>query len=188
MCFYCFFCLENNINLNFQHNIYFKFCCFICLWEWLESRGLGALKWLINHFFQTVFETTLVCILIRSVIILALINGYNHFFLVFLCFLKPFIKGKNFAVWERGKFDFSHYFAFLTIFLKVELLLDGIFFGWPRKSFSQKNCQKRTFRSDFVKLGSEILYLSLAEILYLFLAEKWSLFVCFANLSDFGLL
>ena len=26
-------------------------------------------------------------------------------------FLKPFFKGKNFAVeWERGKFDFDHYF------------------------------------------------------------------------------
>ena len=51
----------------------------------------------------------------------------------------------------------------------------------------KKNCPKRTFLSDFVKLGS--------EILNLFLAEKWSfvvlfvLFVLFvANLSDFGLL
>ena len=34
-------------------------------------------------------------------------------------FLKPFFKGKNFAVkWERGKFDFDHYFEILTNFLK----------------------------------------------------------------------
>ena len=36
-------------------------------------------------------------------------------------FSKTFFKGKHFAVWrvsERGKFDFYHYFAFLTNFLK----------------------------------------------------------------------
>ena len=34
-------------------------------------------------------------------------------------FFKTLFKGKNFAVeWERGKFDFDHYFAFLTNFLK----------------------------------------------------------------------
>ena len=34
-------------------------------------------------------------------------------------FFKTHFKGKNFAVeWERGKFDFDHYFAFLTNFLK----------------------------------------------------------------------
>ena len=51
-----------------------------------------------------------------------------------------------------------------------------------RGSFSKKSCPKRTFPSDFVKLGS--------EILYLFLAEKIVVcFVCFvATLSDFGLL
>ena len=33
-------------------------------------------------------------------------------------FFKTLFKGKNFAVeWERGKFDFDHYFAFLTNFL-----------------------------------------------------------------------
>ena len=54
--------------------------------------------------------------------------------------------------------------------------------------FQKKNCPKRTFPSNFVKLVS--------KILYLFLAEKWSfvvlLFCCFvlfvATLSDFGLL
>ena len=29
-----------------------------------------------------------------------------------LDFLKPFIKGKHFAVRNRGKFDFDHHFAF----------------------------------------------------------------------------
>ena len=52
-------------------------------------------------------------------------------------------------------------------------------------NFQKKKCPKRTFPSDFVKLGS--------EILYLFLAEKWSLIVCLfvgfvATLSDFVLL
>ena len=58
--------------------------------------------------------------------------------------------------------------------------------------FQKKNCPKRTFPSNFVKLVS--------KILYLFLAEKWSfvvLFCCFvlfcfvlfvATLSDFRLL
>ena len=36
----------------------------------------------------------------------------------------------------------------------------------------EKNCPKRTFRSDFIKLGS--------SILYLFLAEK--MVVCFAQI------
>ena len=52
---------------------------------------------------------------------------------------------------------------------EIGFLLDGILFGLSRESFSKKNCPKRTFRSDLVKLGS--------KILYLFLAEKWS-FVC----------
>ena len=54
--------------------------------------------------------------------------------------------------------------------------------------FQKKNCPKRTFPSNFVKLVS--------KILYLFLAEKWSfvvvvVVVCLlfvATLSDFGLL
>ena len=52
--------------------------------------------------------------------------------------------------------------------------------------FQKKNCPKRTFPSNFVKLVS--------KILYLFLAEKWSFvvllfcFVCCNTLSDFGLL
>ena len=40
------------------------------------------------------------------------VNDYSNY-------LKPFLKGKNFAVeWERGKFDFDHYFVILTNFLK----------------------------------------------------------------------
>ena len=38
-----------------------------------------------------------------------------------ISFFKTLFKGKNFAVRrvrERGKFDFDHYFAFLTNFLK----------------------------------------------------------------------
>ena len=53
--------------------------------------------------------------------------------------------------------------------------------------FQKKNCPKRTFPSNFVKLVS--------KILYLFLEEKWSFVVLFcfvvlfvATLSDFGLL
>ena len=46
-------------------------------------------------------------------------KGRGRFRHVRQYFLKPFFKGKNFAVkWERGKFDFDHYFAFLTNFLK----------------------------------------------------------------------
>ena len=46
--------------------------------------------------------------------------------------------------------------------------------------FQKDVCPKRTFRSDFVKLGS--------EILYLFSAEKMVVCCLFvATLSDFGL-
>ena len=47
-------------------------------------------------------------------------NVYNSWLsLIFITsdIFKPFIKGNNFAVWERDKFDFGHHFAFLTIFL-----------------------------------------------------------------------
>ena len=76
---------------------------------------------------------------------------------------------------ERGKFDFDHHFAFFTNFLKY---ITFCLVASMRGLFSNKNCPKRIFPSDFVKFCS--------EILYLFLAEKWS--VCFvATLSDFGL-
>ena len=106
-------------------------------------------------------------------------------------FLKPFLKGKisRSGEWERGKFDFNHYFAFLTIFLKkYNFLLSGIWFGSSRGSFSKKNCPKRTFSSNFVKLVSKILYLFLAEkiVVCCLFVVVCLLFV--ATFSDFGLL
>ena len=63
-------------------------------------------------------------------------------------------------------FDFlfgagGYYIRELTFTIQFMAPRMRIFCG----SFSQKSCPKRTFRSDFVKLGSEIL---------IFLAEKWS--------------
>ena len=90
-------------------------------------------------------------------------------------FLKPFLKGNilRSGEWERGKFDFDHFFAFLTNFLKRwNFLLSGIWFSFI--------CPKRTFPSNFVKLVS--------KILCLFLAEKWSfvvLFCCFVVCCNF---
>ena len=85
-----------------------------------------------------------------------------------LIFLKPFLKGRilRSGQWERGKFDFDRHFAFWPISWKYRtfcLGLSGILFGSSRGSFSKRNCPKRTFPSDFVKLGSEILYLYLSE-------------------------
>ena len=66
------------------------------------------------------------------------------------------------------------------------------FFAWSRGSsrgsFSKKNCPKRTFPSNFVKLVSKILYLFLAEkmVVCCCLFVVCCLFV--ATLSDFGLL
>ena len=84
----------------------------------------------------------------------------------FISFLKPFFKGKNFAVeWERG----------------VNSILTTILRFWPiswrdrifclvasdsarrEDHFQKKICPKRTFPSNFVKLVSKILYLFLAE-------------------------
>ena len=57
---------------------------------------------------------------------------------------------------------------FPTNFLKrPNFLLSGILFGSSRGSFSKKNLSK-TDPSDFVKLGSEILYLFLAKNCRLF--------------------
>ena len=72
-------------------------------------------------------------------------------------FLKPLLKGIPFAVWERGKFDFDHHFAFLAIFLKkCNFLLDGIFFGSLRGSFQEKFVHNGPSFLDFVKLGLKI--------------------------------
>ena len=81
--------------------------------------------------------------------------------------------------------DFDHHFSFLINFLKIyNFLLGVIFFGPSRGSFSKKIRPKRIFSSYFVKLGSEILYLFLAEKMVVCLFVH--LFV--ASLSDFGLL
>ena len=90
---------------------------------------------------------------------------WRNVFVPITYFLKPFFKGKIFAVeWERGKFDFDHYFAILTNFLRrCNFSLSGIWLSSSRGSFSKKNCPKRTFPSNFVKLVSKILYLFLAE-------------------------
>ena len=75
----------------------------------------------------------------------------------------PFKKGfKKFCGQEseraRGKFDFDHYFAFLANF---PLMASDS--ARREDHFQKKNCQKRTFPSNFVKLVSKILYLFLAE-------------------------
>ena len=50
---------------------------------------------------------------------------------------------------------------------KNNFLFGGIFFGLSRGSFSKINLSKRTF--PLVKLGSDILYLFLAEKIVVFL-------------------
>ena len=89
-----------------------------------------------------------------------------------LTFFKILFKGNNFAVGrvrERGKFDFYHYFAFLTNFLKRQnFLLGHICFGSSIGSFSKKMSQTDLPFKFCQK--------------YLFLAEKWSfvvVVVCF---------
>ena len=71
---------------------------------------------------------------------------------------------------------------------KFNCLLGCIFSGSSRGSFSKLFCLKRRFPSDFVKLGSEILYLILAEKIVVWFVCLFCLFVCCNNLSDFGLL
>ena len=73
-------------------------------------------------------------------------------------FFNTLFKENNFVVWEweRGKFDFDHHFAFLTIFLKkVELSAWRNIFRLVERIIL-KICPKRSFHSEFVKLGSEI--------------------------------
>ena len=105
-------------------------------------------------------------------------------------FLKPFFKGKHFAVeWERGKFDFDHYFAILTNFLKRQhFLLSGIWFGSSKGSFSKKKLSKTDLPFKFCKIG-------LKNTLFIFGRKNGRLlfvclFVCLLLqfLSDFGLL
>ena len=69
-----------------------------------------------------------------------------------------------------GKLDFDNHLSFLIIFLENHF---------------QKNCPKRIFNSNFVKLGSEIpihFWQKNGRLLY------GKCFVCCNNLSDFDLL
>ena len=73
-----------------------------------------------------------------------------------LYFLKPFLKGKilRSGEWERGKFEFDYYFAFLTNFLKKKnFLLSGISFNSSRGSFFKKNLSKTDHPFKFCKIG-----------------------------------
>ena len=102
-------------------------------------------------------------------------------------FLKPFLKGKilRSGEWERGKFDFNHYFAFLTNFLnRSNLLLGGIWFGSSIWSFSKKKLSKTDIPFKFFKIG-------LKNTLFIFgrKNDRLLLLLLFvATLSDFGLL
>ena len=64
-------------------------------------------------------------VLSRDLRQLNLMHDSLHWQLLNICieFFKTLFKGKNFAVrrvrLERGKFDFDHYFALLTNFLKI---------------------------------------------------------------------
>ena len=86
-------------------------------------------------------------------ILARLLNNKQYFY-------KPFRKGTHFPVRKRGKFDFDHLFAFSTIFLKSYNFFLGCIFSdlsFPShrlwENHFQKMCTKRTFSSDFVKLG-----------------------------------
>ena len=99
------------------------------------------------------------------------------------CPILAYFFKKNFAVeWERGKFDFDHYFAILTNFLKRQhFLLSGIWFG--SSNGLKKNLSKTDLPFKFCKIG-------LKNTLFIFGRKNGRLlFVCFvATLSDFGFL
>ena len=88
-----------------------------------------------------------------------------------IIFFKTLFKGNNFAF--RGVNlvlpEKIEVFAWLHLFRLIEI----------RGLFSKKNCPKRTFPSDFVKLGPVILYLFLAEkMVVCFICLFVCLFVC----------
>ena len=62
---------------------------------------------------------------------------------------------------DKTKSDFDYHFLFLTIFLKKYNFSLTPYFSARQKDHFQQ--QKWTFRSDFVKLGSRILTLFLAD-------------------------
>ena len=99
-------------------------------------------------------------------------------------FFKTLFKGNNFAVeWERPGVN-----SILTTILRfwptswTDRIVCLVASDSARREdhFQKKNCPKRTFPSNFVKLVS--------KILYLFLAEKWSFVVllfCFVVCCNF---
>ena len=110
------------------------------------------------------------------------------------CLGPPPLKGKilRSGEWERGKFDFDHYFAFLTNFLKIEnFLLNGIWFSSSRGSFSKKNLSKTDLPFKFCKIGlKNTLFISGRKMVVCCFVVLFCCFVVLfiATLSDFGLL
>ena len=102
-----------------------------------------------------------------------------------LNFLKPFLRGNilQSGEWERGVN--SRFFTILrfwpTSWKYRTFCLMASFLARQRIIF-KKNCPKRIFPSDFVKLGSEV-----GNTLFIF-GRKMVVFVCCNTLSDFGLL
>ena len=63
------------------------------------------------------------------------------------------MKGKNSAVWERCKFDFGHYCAILTIFLKnITFCLTASFWA-RREDHFQRKFSKTDLPFGFCKIG-----------------------------------
>ena len=83
---------------------------------------------------QTLLETYPVLRLLFILLLEYLYYTYSDFLKLFL--KKTILRSGE---WERGKFDFDHHFAFLTVFLKRwNFLLGSICFGSSRGSFSKK--------------------------------------------------
>ena len=139
----------------------------------------------VDRLTNALYVTSMISLRRQSCFIDRITNG----FLFSWChcwFFKTLFKRDTFCSLREGysKFDFDHHFAFVPSSWKERtFLLNGILFGSSRGSFSKRKLYKTDlqFRSDFVKLGS--------EIIYLFLAEKTVdyCFVCCNTLPEFGL-
>ena len=96
------------------------------------------------------------------------IQSYDYYFIYLACTCHLTYPTHYFKLFKKGKILQSERGVNSTLITILRFWKsswkDSIFFG----SFSKKICSKRTFPSDFIKFGS--------EILYLFLAEKWSYF------------
>ena len=105
---------------------------------------------------------------------------FNLLFLA--CFVKSFLKGNVLqSESERGVNSILiSILRFWPSSWKDRTFCLVAYFSASREDHFQKKCPKRTFLSDFVKFGSEILY---------FGRKNGRLLFCFvATLSDFGLL